>query len=259
MKDINLINLLYEQTLKDEEESARKRKPRHYPSSACAMVKGKFQGHCRRATWFDWHGFEKTNPMDAPALFKVNVGNLIHDSLSATLERGLKRLGYEQEGLGAEVEFHWTPPGLKFEVSGRMDHVFVGPDAKRLKAEWKSTYGRGADFIKRDGPKVEHLIQCRLYLDQPEYPTEDIFLVYAARDSGYMFGYLIEREDGGLLVRHQGSSKVEVVPVDLQGFLDATAYLEEFIVSGDVPPRDYEDSDWQCRYCSFARMCGDTK
>ena len=254
---MNMVNLLYEQTLRDEAEkkAARgPRKPHHYPSSACAIVKGKFEGKCRRATWFEWKGFEPTNPMDAPALFKTNTGNLIHGQLNDILSRALEGLGY---GRGSEeVEFHWTPEGLKYEFSGRMDNVFVH-DGVRYKAEWKSTYGRGADFIKRDGPKIENLLQCLIYLEQAEVPANYVVLLYAARDSGYVFGYLVSKDPAGLLVEHMNSSKVEVIPVTMVGVISATKILEEYLEGDAPPPKDFHGT-WQCDYCSFRKLCDKT-
>lgn len=271
--DFNVVNAIYEQTLFEERQRKAARAAldkaraeageprRHYPSSACAMVNGKFEGKCRRATWFSWKDFEETDPPDAPALFKMRTGDLIHEQLSATLVNALVRAGFEQpEDAGAEQSFRWRAPGLKYEFSGRMDHVFMR-DGKRYKAEWKSTYGRGADFIKRDGPKVEHLLQCSVYLEQDEIPTDGTVLLYAARDSGLIFGYQVSKDGptGGLLLEHMNSSKVEVSPVKFQGLLEATMMLEEYLDGDEPPPKDFGPGCWQCDYCSYAKLCKGTK
>ena len=254
----NFVNLIYAQVLVDEADKKKAkgpRKPHHYPSSACAMIKGKFEGACRRATWFSWKNTAVTDPMDAPALFKINTGNLIHSQLNGVMARALERLDYKQEDAqGEEVEFHHTFDGLRYEHSGRMDNVFIH-DGKRYKAEWKSTYGKGADFIKRDGPKIEHLMQCLVYLEQPEIQTDGMILLYATRDSGFIFGYQVSRDSGGLLLEHMNSAKVEVSPVTLPAVVGALQMLEEY-VDGEVPPPcDFHDGDWQCKYCSFKTYC----
>jgi hypothetical protein len=257
---LNMVNLIYQQALVDEEEKRKAkgpRKPHHYPSSACAVIRGKFEGACRRATWFSWKDVPRTDPMDAPALFKINTGNLVHAQLNGMLARALGRLGFVQEDVpGEEAEFHHTFEGLRYEHSGRMDNVFVH-DGMRYKAEWKSTYGKGADFIKRDGPKVEHLLQCLLYLEQPEIKTDGTVLLYATRDSGFVFGYQVSKDPGGLLLEHMNSAKVEVAPVELPAVVGALQMLEEY-VDGDVPPpKDYHGT-WNCDYCPYRKLCDRT-
>lgn len=259
----NTVNMVYEQMIRDEaarEAEKGPRKPHHYPSEACAMVDGKFEGRCRRATWLSWKGVPKTNPMDAPALFKVRAGDLIHQALNSAMARALAAQGYVpapvEEWLGEEVEFQWTAPGLRYEYSGRMDNLFRHGDGL-VRAEWKSTYGRGADFIKRDGPKMENLLQCKVYLKQDAVPAlEGIVLMYAARDSGFLFGYWVYDDPAGLLVESMNSSRRQVVPVTLDGIVAATSMLEEYL-DGDVPPPcDFvKDRDWQCDYCSWRKHC----
>lgn len=255
---LNVVNVLYSQTIREDEK--RERKPRHYPSSACALLDGRLVGKCRRATWYDWKGFERTDPMDAPALFKVNVGNLIHEHLSATLNRALLDLGYQEEGLsgegaGDEVALVWHPEGLKYPFSSRMDKRLTSPDGLRLGMEWKSTYGRGADFIKRDGPKEDNLLQCALYLEQDVHPLDAIALVYAARDSGYAFGYWVTKHGDGLKVEHMGSTKVSFSPLGWPAIREGTLSLEAALESDAPPDCDYAERDWQCSYCPYAKLC----
>lgn len=256
---INLVNVLYSKTLMENE--TRERKPRHYPSSACAILDGKLVGKCRRATWYDWRGAERTNPMDAPALFKINVGNLIHDHLDGVLTRGLLELGFREEdlageGLGDEVALIWHPEGLEYPFSSRMDKRLIGPDGLRLGVEWKSTYGRGADYIKRDGPKEDNLLQCALYLEQDVHPLDAIALVYAARDSGYAFGYWVSKHGDGLRVEHMGSTKVQFSPLGWPAIREGTLTVEEALRSDSPPPCDYGPKDWQCNYCPYKDLCG---
>lgn len=254
---INTVNLVYEQLLKENE--FRERSHRHYPSGACANIDGQFVGKCRRATWCEWHNnIEKTNPIDAPALFKMQVGDLIHNHLDNIMDRALLDKGFEQvpdEDVGNEKAFIWQCSFLKYPFSGRKDKRFKYQD-KIYTAEWKSTYGRGTDYIKKDGPKIENLLQCAIYLEQDIYPINDIILMYAARDTGYLFGYFISKEDSGFRLEHMNSSKVEIVKFNFNWIIDAIKMLEEYL-DGDVPPpKDYQmNKDWQCNYCSYQKWC----
>lgn len=256
---LNTVNVLYSQLLRENEE--RPRKQRHYPSSACAVCNGEFHGKCRRATWYEWKGKPRTNPIDAPGLFKMQVGDMIHEHLSATLDRGLAELGFKEEcyrgpdGVGEEVALLWQPEGLKYPFSGRMDKRLVREDGYRIAMEWKSTYGRGADFIKRDGPKDDNLLQCALYLEQDAFPVDGIALMYAARDSGYMFGYWVTRHEAGLKVEHMGSTRVSFSPLGWPAIRAATLMLEETLDGDEPPDRDYKRSEWRCDYCGHQKLC----
>ena len=260
---INSVSLVYAQVL--AEAGKRERKPRHYPSSACATIGGKFVGKCRRATWYEWKGVERTDSPDAPALFKMGVGDMIHEKLSGYLERALLTQGYREEhvtdykgtyeGVGDEVAVLWQEDSLKYPFSGRMDKRFISPEGLRVVAEWKSTYGAGIDDVKRNGPKVEALLQIACYLRQKAFEVDAAILMYAARDSGYLFGYWIEEDPKGLCVRHMNSTKVEVSPVSYGAVVECTRMLEEYFEGAEPPPCDFTEKDWQCRYCSHRRLC----
>lgn len=270
---INTVNLVYEQQLLDEAARAHRRSLRHYPSGACAVVGGKFIGKCRRATWFDWMGAERTNPPDAPALFKMAVGDLIHDHLDRALDRALERLGWAPEeysgrdgsvaeGIGDEAAFVWQPEGLKYPFSGRLDKRFV-KEGRRLAAEWKSTYGRGSDDVKANGPKEDALLQCACYLRQDSFPVDEVVLMYAARDTGYLQGFSVTEDPRGLQVESMNSSKVLVSPISWGAVHEATRQLEDALGNeASPPPRDYgpgnpdRSTAWRCNYCSYLDVCG---
>lgn len=262
---INTVNLVYEQQLLDEESRRRQRSRKHYPSSACAVVSGKFVGHCRRATWFEWVGADRTDPPDAPALFKMRVGDMIHEHLSESLTRALVRQGWEVEsspGEGDEVPFEWTAQGLKFPFSGRIDKRFVR-DGHRMACEWKSTYGRGSDDVKANGPKEDALLQCACYLEQDVLPVDEILLMYAARDTGLLQGFSVTKEPDGLLCESMNSTKVIKSRVTFGAILEATSSLESFLDNEAAPPSmDYGSGNpdrstaWRCSYCSYAKVCG---
>ena len=259
---INSVNLVYEQTLAEEKLRSKPRSPRHYPSSACAILAGKFSGHCRRATWYEWRGYEKTNPPDAPALFKMRTGNLIHEMLDGLLERSLLEKGYkvehlqlEGEGRGDEVRSLWQMPGLRYPFSGKLDKRFVSPEGERILAEWKSTYGRGIDDVKANGPKEEALLQLYIYLRQDAWPVDATILMYAARDSGMLLGYWVTLDGAGLKIEYMNSAKTQLFPITDEDVVGATAMLEEYLEGDEPPPRDFQDKDWQDKYCSYRNLC----
>lgn len=269
---INTVNLCYRQEIADAVAEARQRKQRHYPSGACAITNGIFMGKCRRAIWFEWNGCEKTNPPDAPALFKMNVGNMIHDHLDDLLNRALLAEGWKLEkfggedgslgaGVGKETALVWHPDGFKFPFSGRLDKRLISPDGVRVAIEWKSTYGRGSDDVKINGPKEDALLQCACYLEQDIFPIDEIVNMYAARDSGYFIGFSITKAKEGLLVEWMGSNKMTITPVNWNDIRATTLELEESLARDLPPKRDYgptnpdKSNAWRCQYCSYKDLC----
>ena len=74
--------------------------------------------------------------------------------------------------------------------------------------------------------------------------ADHVVLLYAARVSGYVFGYLVSKDPAGLLVEHMNSSKVEVVPITMGGVVSATKMLEEYLDGDAPPPKDFHGT-WQ--------------
>lgn len=202
----------------------------------------------------------------------MNVGDMIHEHLDNLLDRALFAEGWRMEkfagedgsvteGIGRETALVWQPENLQFPFSGRLDKRLISPDGVRVAVEWKSTYGRGIDDVKENGPKEDALLQCACYLEQDIFPIDEIICMYAARDSGYFLGFSITKCETGLLVEWMGSSKVTISPIKWEQIHEATAGLE-FALSHDLPPRrDYgpENPDksnaWRCKYCSYTKLC----
>ena len=256
---LNLPQLIYDQMLASDEKHEWKQ--HWYPSgigAECTNDKGEQEhiGKCRRALYFDLTHTEKTNPMDAPALFKCNVGDLIHDYLDKLLATQLVKEGYELQNInGSEIPIAWTPDGCEFEFSGRMDYLFKRPDGKYVAVEWKSTYGRGFDMIKKNGAKIENLLQCCCYLNQNVYPLEEILLLYAGRDNGYIIGFAVSKCEQGLKLERMGTNEVTFCPLKFEDIIKSCQTVEKCVKEQILPKRDYTEKDWQCSYCSYRDHC----
>lgn len=285
---INVVDLIYKQM--EKENAPRERKLRHYPSSLPYYDEGVPAGKCKRALAYAMLGVEITHPIDPVALFKMDMGNMIHDKVDDILNRALKdkygdAFNIEDELLqeyiesynllnpespikktAGEVPMVWAHDGLEFPFSGRIDKI-ISIEGKRGLGEWKSTYGYGANMIKKEGPKLEALLQARTYLDNPYIPLDFITLVYIARDSGYMFGYYIEMDGDKLICHHMSSGKVDVRRIDLNMIVKACQEVEQHVNAETLPEKDYQGfvnsktntltkaSAWQCRYCSYRGLC----
>ncbi len=273
MEKLDLITMTYEVLIKEESSRpVRKGAFRHFPSALCARVGDEFVGKCRRATYYQMTGVEPSNPIDAVALWKMKMGDVIHDELSKTLDRALVLHFGGKVKIDAETEksFYANFPGLKFPVSGRVDKVVHLQSEEKtvvIAGEWKSTYGFGVDQIQKNGAKLDNLLQCLAYLEQKEFPIDFIWLIYVARDSGFMYGFQIEKDGNQLISRHLNSDVVKVYDIHWQQVVDALQIVEECVEGGVIPERDYDGqvnpktnklmikSPWQCKYCSYMSLC----
>ena len=202
----------------------------------------------------------------------MNTGNLIHEQLDDILNRALLNEGWKierfggedgsiSEGIGKETALLWYPEGFKFPFSGRLDKRLISPDGVRIATEWKSTYGRGSDDVKENGPKEDALLQCACYLEQDVFPIDEIICMYAARDSGYLMGFSITKDGDRLLVEWMGSSKKTFSIINWDSIRKITLGLETMLEE-ELPPKcDYGPSNpdksnaWRCNYCSYKDLC----
>ena len=256
---INLPDLIYREVIDQNDANPHEWKQHWYPSGIGADTDSNHVGKCRRALFFDLTNADKTDPMDAPAIFKCNVGDLIHDYLNRLLTNQLLKLGWELQNInGDEIPVVWKPDGVDFEFSGRLDYLFKKPDGKYVAVEWKSTYGRGFDMIKKTGAKVENLLQCCCYLNQDIYPLDEVLLMYAGRDNGYLLGYVVSKDpDQGLKIEQMGTELVSFSPIYFEDILKSCKVVEKCVAEGILPKKDFGDKDWQCKYCSYATLCSE--
>ena len=258
---MNPAEVVYRYFEKKEVENRRERSMSHYPSGLCAVnKKGDFIGKCRRALFYEMSGFVRTDPIDPVALFKMDMGVMIHEKLGDILNLA----GYEGED---EIPIKWQDRALSLPFSGRMDKV-VTEDGRMIGIDWKSTYGRGVDFIKKDGPKEDAILQCLVYLTNPKVKIDEIVLSYIARDSGYIYSFsLFLDEKKKLHVKWLNSSGEAIYDWTMTDVRRALKQVEESVATNKAPDRDYKaimkdgeitsKSDWRCRYCSYAGMCWD--
>lgn len=256
---LNLPDLIYTEMLEQDKAHVHEWKQHWYPSGIGAeMEDGTHIGKCKRALYFDLTHTDKTDPMDAPAIFKCNVGDLIHDYLDKLLVTQLVKMGWELQNVdGSEIPVAWTPEGCIFKFSGRIDFLFKKPDGHYVAVEWKSTYGRGFNMIKKNGARPENLLQCCCYLEQDIYPLDEILLMYAGRDNGYLLGFAVSKNpEGGLKIERMGTDEVTFSPINFEAIKKSCQIVEKCVTEQLLPKKDYGAKDWQCNYCSYAQICG---
>lgn len=262
---LNLVNLLYGHWEKPRAE--REHSQSHYPSGVAAIVDGKHMGKCRRQLWYQHKGEVQSDPPDAVAFAKMEMGDAFHDMYSGVLEQELKERGAV---VRREVAVKFEVPGLKLPMSGRIDTIFTidtEDGVRQYGVEWKSTYGQGIRSIQKGDMKEDHIFQCLCYLENPVEKLDGMYLIYIAKDSGYLYGFHLFKQDGEVRVQFQNSDTGGTCALRWEHVLEGLKSVEEGLDSKTPPPPDYKpkitsegqiadrNGDWQCRYCSYARLC----
>jgi len=274
---LNLVKVLYGHWEKPRTE--RERSQSHYPSGVPAIVDGKHMGKCRRQLWYQLKGEVQSDPPDAVAFAKMDMGDQFHDMYSAVLEEELLEFlgeytapeGSEVAVLDSQVVRREVPvrfeiPGLKLPISGRIDTIFQ-QEGKKYGVEWKSSYGQGIRSIQKGEMKEEHIFQCLCYLENPVEKLEGIYLIYIAKDSGFLYGFYLYKQDEEVRVHFLNSDTGGTCSYRWKHILEGLKSVEKSLKSKAPPAPDYKpkitsdgkiadrDGDWQCRYCSYARLC----
>lgn len=260
MNPASCIYELYEATNEKREHSMS-----HYPSSLCAIKGGQFIGKCRRATGYSLLGEEKSDPIPGVNLFKMDIGNVLHDMLNKKLDESLAYDGLIVPTV-EEVRVKWKEAGLDLPMSGRIDKVFIMPD-ETLGAEWKTTFGRGVTDVKNNGPKEDALLQVLAYFRQKVYPIDRYLLSYLAKDSGYIFSFMFYKEKSQVWMEWLNTGAKTKMEWNWKNIKDALMPLETATASGELLDGDYwpatkgknppaiSNAVWRCKYCDYAKTC----
>jgi len=243
---MNLINDIDEWLLNQE---SRPRES-HYASDATA---------CKRQLYYKHTGQPISNPIEAGGLWKMRMGDAIHE----LIQEFLSKKGYD---IVDEVSVKKQYEGLTLPVSLRVDALFA-VSGQYYGVEVKSTYGAGVVNIKKNNaPKPEHLAQICLYADA--YGIDDWFLLYIGRDNGYRCQFEAKYDKATKILWCAEKA------THLDSILENLRLLETYVEDRELPPREFwaaikngeikdkfqEDSvmyksNWQCAYCNYRDHC----
>ena len=211
-----------------------KEKTHHYPTDAESCVLKLFN---------DWHGVEVTDPFDLTGIWKMEMGNAIHEQIDV-------RLKEIYDDVQTEVPFR-ADIGLKHELSGRMDNIIDQVHG----VEIKSSFGRGiVDIQKKGEPKPEHIGQVALYLKYSGIEFEDFTILYMGRDSGYRTEFTISSVEDSYIEAIVDRFRIA------EGDVAPDREFKSCIVNGEFK-RDFTHlkekykGDWQCNYCKYRTSC----
>lgn len=243
---MKLLEKLEKHMLKYE----HRKKESHYPSEVT---------DCIRKLWYKWRGESISDSMSFASVLRMEMGNAIHSLLAKEFEEmGLKVL--------SEVPFKKSIEGLTYQISGRLDNLFIDSKGVIRGIEIKTTYGRGIRELRKvNMPKPEALQQVLVYfhcVDMKYY-----HLIYIGRDDGYRTEFLFERKEDGIYLEGE---KLSLTFTDIS---DKLKEIEKAVGNG-IPDRPYKaainngeikdkftykkidyKTDWQCSYCSYKTKC----
>lgn len=249
----------YENKLKEEKE--KKLPGREVTFSPSSL------SECRRKLYYKFLGYEQSNPLDAAAMVKMDMGSTVHLNIQNILkERGIYLEGEELK----EIEYF----DIKFRY--RIDGLVLIHELKYI-FELKTVYASGYNSIERE-PKPEHVAQTVAYMLFEKIPRAD--LLYIGRDNGFMVEYILKIQDNDLfIINDNGQSEWEKYSdyiLNFQKRCNELHILRKQIDTGNEPNRDYQialknnkgvisedfqkdnqkiKTDWHCGYCSWKGYC----
>jgi hypothetical protein len=272
----NLINILDETfrvEFKEKSEYFKGAKWHHNPSSASAIVNGKVEGACLRQLYWRAVKEPESDPQDPTSSYAAWLGDAIHWAVQ-------KRLSKSRElSIMPETKGQVLVDGLTTEISYRLDGL-LSVDNAIGGLEIKTTQGEALSNnyygIRTKGPKLDHLLQVITYFNT--FPGLKWFILfYIGRDNGFKLQFNIARNGDGYSVKSLSGVDFSnlLTGVSFSSIVDRWKTLETYILTKEVPPRDYkvwlkEDgtiqalkqikgekfkSDWRCNYCSFKTKC----
>ena len=238
-KIMNLINQIDNYLIKKEYH----KREAYYPSEV---------NKCIRQLYYRWTEQKESNPITAGALWKMRIGDAIHDMIHEYLLAS----GME---IVPEVSFK-KDIGLKYPLSGRIDDLFIDEDGELAGIEAKTSYGRGIIEIQKIGiPKREDWNQVTVYINCNS-SIKRFYIIYFGRDNAYRTQFVIERS--------------KFTEDNANVLYKKFAFLEEHTLNKSLPDREFQvaikngeikdkfqknkieyKSDWQCRYCAFMNHC----
>jgi CRISPR/Cas system-associated exonuclease Cas4 (RecB family) len=215
-----------------------------YPSEASVVIKDKFgdtvvHGGCMRASYFRCSG-EVGTPLTARSYGIFELGNTVEDMLV----NDWKEMGIY---VANSVRFQ----NLEYNISGELDVVLRDPETGLLfGTEIKSFYGYFASTeifgnkSKVGKPKMNNLLQTLIYASEFKNQLDHFKLFYEDRGDGTKkcFDVRIVPEEikDGAIVHYPKVNDEVIRSFTIEDMYQRFSALNNYIVSGSTPERDYE-------------------
>lgn len=256
----SIIQIIHEQMVKNNLAEAEKHNPeKFYPSSA---------GKCSRAIVYQMLGY-KQEDFDGRTLLIFENGNGMHSRIEEILDHtglliapefSFEKPEWRISGRSDAIVHNFLPhetsgniirleePVYKIDLDGNYVRdengnkekeydklVYEGPDNDVLIVELKSIGDSGFNYLSK-GPKREHVLQLTLYM------------------------YLTGIRAGMLLYENKNTQHMKefYIPYDVETareIVNQVKYVNDFVDRRELPPREYDQTDFQCRYCNYNKYC----
>jgi hypothetical protein len=212
---------------------------KYYPVYAsCNLIINKSKGHtkvhgmCMRAAYYSCIGLSEstinTNRMIARKLGDYTEYMLLSvlDKNGSMVEKGVKFINETHNISG------------KLDAIIKVDDIESGVEIKSIGSnKWTVSEIFGSQWNKAK-PKIEHLLQCIVYLNCFIGRLDKFYLVYIRRDTGEIkeFEISLALIDGILYPTVDG---IILYELNSKNIFDRYIKLHEYLTNNQVPPRDY--------------------
>jgi len=231
---------------------------RLYPSSMSARLDdGKIVGSCNRAEFYRWYAAEKDSEPDPEGALIFAKGDAFHDMvvrMLRSIERQTKlRVITVEQSL-------WDP---KYFLSGRSDAFLHDETTDTLFGTEIKSVGEGAIYSTVHTPKIDHILQSVVYLDQYNKNAKKCGLqevagwviLYVARSESWklksyahgspfkhMWQYYVTIENNGdiVYVNQKHETKSIEGGLNINNVYKRADELLDYISKNELPPRDFQ-------------------
>jgi CRISPR/Cas system-associated exonuclease Cas4 (RecB family) len=245
----SLIEIIHEQMKANNQEESTKHDPcKFYPSSV---------GKCLRSIVYQMQGYE-SKQMDGRFLLICENGTYFHERTEKL---------FATTGLLIAPEVSFRVPELR--LSGRSDALiknflshkpsdnivklyepakedgestllYEGPDNGVIIVELKSISDSGFNYLNRTGAKEAHIMQLTLYMHI--MGIKQGMLLYENKNTQEMKEFIIGYD-------------ADLAQKIIEKIKSANKHVDE----KTLPPKEFERTDFECRYCDYADLCWPVK
>lgn len=253
--DVNLIDMVHQFLTEENQQQQVKRVEegrigKYYPSSV---------GQCKRKVAYQMMGYPG-KPIPGKNLLIMDNGTYFHERMEDLFERmgiliapELKLRNDELRVSGRSDAIIWNfmkdysvPQKENEEIitlykpsdteENEEELVYEGPASDVLIVEFKSINSKAWGYLPKTKPKKEHEMQLQLYFYLTGIRAGMVY--YENKDNQEHKYYYIE----------YNQEIVDEIIRDIK-------LIIECVDTGKLPEREFNPSDFQCRYCDFRDMC----
>jgi len=243
---MTFTDALYEAIIAENIEDASKHtEPHIYPSSI---------GSCSRKIAYEVLGY-KGEDEEPIALMRMKNGTYFHERVEALIKRtdiyianeyrvvnASKKISGRSDLLIKNIYPHKPSNNIiklyrATETEEEPEVLYEGPDNDIMIVELKSIKSKKyAQLLRDNSPKKEHEMQLQLYMEETGIKAG--LIVYENKDTQAMKEFIVNYDP------------------DIVAAVNTQINLVcEHIDRGELPPREYSQSDGECFWCKYKQYC----